>query len=313
MRSLLLLFLLLVSGLAAEYRVAAVAENLVVYSADGEFGGKGAFLQGVDKRIDALQRDTGIYLEQKADVYIVPDRASYRHLASGKAAIVEFSDAFYSSAERRIYLRSSDQIWENYSDIFLHEYTHWYLDEIFLSAPLWFHEGMATHYAGQMGPQRYLHFVRERFWGNKLDLFALAYEYPAERREWPMYYLSSWFATDYMRNKDEAAWRRFWAITSAHARLGHKTRFVSAFSQAYRSSLYEFNLDFAAYSRRQAWIYLIIGVNSIIFAILPVVLIFAWRKRRKKLLSMPELEPPVDESEQVTDETPSGDEHKLVD
>ena len=33
---------------------------------------------------------------------------------------------------------------------------------------------MATHYAGQTGPERYLHFVRERFWGNKLDLFALS-------------------------------------------------------------------------------------------------------------------------------------------
>lgn len=279
----------------------------MIYTKDGSFAGQGSFLDAVNQRIDALQMSTGVYLDSAADIYIVPDRASYRALATGKASIVEFSDAFYSSHERRIYVRSSDQIWENYADIVLHEYLHWYLDELFLSTPLWFHEGLATRYAKQMGPERYLYFVRERFWGNKMDLFDLAYRYPAEQRDWNMYYLSSFFATKYMQDKDPAAWNAFWKIAADNHRDGRKTRFTTAFASSYRSSLYAFNLEFAAHSRKQAWIYLIVGANSAIFALLPFVLLIAWLKRRQRLRALPELELPEEEAvpeEEADSETP---------
>lgn len=268
----------------------------MIYTRDGNFSGRGSFLTTVNQRIDALQMSTGVYLDQLADIYIVPDRASYKALATGKASIVEFSDAFYSSRERRIYVRSSDQIWENYADIVLHEYVHWYLDELFLSTPLWFHEGLATRYANQMGPERYLYFVRERFWGNKMDLFELAYSYPAEQRDWQMYYLSSFFAAKYMQDKDPAAWNAFWKTAADNHQKGRKTLFTTAFANSYRSSLYAFNLDFAAHSRRQAWIYLVIGANSVIFALLPFVLLIAWLRRRKRMHALPELELPEEEA-----------------
>ncbi len=293
----LLLFLLCFGSLAAEYRVAATTDNVVIHTADGAFSGQAQFLAAVNQRIDALQMSTGVYLDGAADVFIVPDRDSYLELTAGKARIVEFSDAFYSSREGRIYLRSWDQIWENYADILIHEYTHWYLDRLFLSAPLWFHEGLATRFAGQMGPDRYLHFVRERFWGNKLDLFALAYQYPEQQRDWQMYYLSSYFAAKYMQDRDDRAWREFWGSVVADHRAGRQTRFVTAFGSAYRSSLYEFNRDFAAYTRKQAWIYLIIGVNSAIFAVLPFILLFAMLRHRRKLKALPELELPDEEAE----------------
>ncbi|MBW6513180.1 MAG: hypothetical protein K0B87_00270 [Candidatus Syntrophosphaera sp.] len=286
----LLAALIWISALPAVYQVAAVTDNFVLHTSDGVPIGSAEFLEVLNQRMDALQMSTGVYLDSKADIYVVPDRSSYQSLARGKGAIVEFSNAFYSPAEKRIYIRSADQIWENYGGIIIHEYTHWYLDEILLSAPLWFHEGLATREGGQLGMDRYLYYVRERFWGNKMDLFELAYRYPSQRAEWEMYYLSSYFAVKHMRDKDPEAWRGFWTIVADNYRQGQKTRFTAAFGQAYGSSLYQFNLEFAAASKRQAWIYLIVGVNSIIFTLLPLLLILAALRRRKRMKALPELE-----------------------
>ena len=57
---------------------------------------------------------TGVYLDSRADIYVVPDEQSYELLTQGKGRIVEFSSAFYSSLDHRIYIRSADQILSNY-------------------------------------------------------------------------------------------------------------------------------------------------------------------------------------------------------
>ncbi len=275
-------------SLAAQYRVAAVTPTFVVHTADGSFAGSKEFLNRLSERMDELQMSTGVYLDSKADIYVVPDAASYQSLARGKGAIVEFSNAFYTSSERRIYIRSADQILQNYGGIIVHEYVHWYLDELFLRAPLWFHEGMATRAGNQLGLDRFYYYIRERFWGNRMDLFKLAYNYPQNQADWQMYYLSSYFAVKYMMDKDPEAWREFWGIVSANYRNGRKTRFTQAFGQAYDSNLYTFNEEFAAASKQQAWIYLIVGVNSFIFALLPILLIFAAIRRRKRMQALPD-------------------------
>jgi hypothetical protein len=296
MRALLIaLALLLAVSLGAEYSVAAFTPNISIHTVDGSFPGNRAFLDGLDARIDRLQMSTGVYLDAKADIYVVPDRASYRRIARGKGSVVEFSNAFYSSGERRIYVRSADQIWQNYAGVLIHEYTHWYLDEILTGAPLWFHEGMATLQGNEFGLDRYYHYIRERFWGNRMDLFTLAYEYPRQRADWEMYYLSSYFAVNYMQDKDPKAWLDFWKIVAENYRQGNKTRFTKAFGQAYRSNLFTFNRDFAAASNKQAWIYLLAGFGSFLFMLLPFLAIFAMLRQRKKMRSLPDLDQPVEE------------------
>ncbi len=298
----LLLFLLCTGALAAEYQVAAFTDNFVVHTADGTFAGQDKFLASLNDRIDALQMSTGVYLDIRAEIYVVASRAEYQKLAQGKNSIVEFSDAFYSSREKRIYIRSADQIWENYGGVIVHEYVHWFLEEILMGAPLWFHEGMATMQGGQLGMDRYLYYVRERFWGNKMDLFQLAYDYPEQRKDWEMYYLSSYFAVKYMQDKDASSWRNFWGYVAANYRQGQKTRFTAALAGAYQTTLYDFNTDFAAASKKQAYIYLIIGINSILFSLLPIVVVIAMLKRRKKMRELPDLELPEDEIEPEDEE-----------
>lgn len=272
--------------------MAAFTENFVIHSADGSFPGQQAFVDLLEERIGQLQMSLGVYPDSKAEIYIVPDRASYQALAGGRGAIVEFSEAFYSTRERRIYVRSADQIPRNYGGLILHEYTHWFLDELLLGAPLWLHEGLATQHGGQLGLDRYYYYVRERFWGNRMDLFKLAYSYPQRQEDWEMYYLTSYFATRYMREKDPDTWREFWNIVAANNRRGQRTRFTEAFTQAYNSNLHTFNLDFAAASKRQAWIYLITGFSSLLFALLPLLVILAVLRQRKKMKALPDLELP---------------------
>ena len=277
-----------------EYSVAAFTDNFVIHSAEGDFPGGQGFVDELDNRVGQLQMGLGVYPANKADIYIVPDRASYQILARGRGAIVEFSEAFYSSRERRIYARSADQIPHNYAGLILHEYTHWLLDELLIGAPLWLHEGLATEAGHQLGLDRYYHYVRERFWGNRMDLFKLAYNYPRQREDWEMYYLTSYFAVRYMRQKDPDAWREFWNSVAAHNRRGQRARFTEAFAQAYDSNLHSFNLEFAAASRRQAWIYLITGFSSLLFALLPFLVIFATLRQRRKMEALPDLELPAE-------------------
>ncbi len=288
---------------ATEYQVAAFTENFGIHSVDGSFPGQQAFVDELDERIGQFQMSLGVYPDSKAEIYIVPDRANYQALGRGRGAIVEFSEAFYSSRERRIYVRSADQIPRNYGGLILHEYTHWFLDEVLIGAPLWLHEGLATEQGGQLGLDRYYYYVRERFWGNRMDLFKLAYSYPQRSEDWEIYYLTSYFATRYMGEKSPDVWRLFWNIVATNNRRGERTRFTEAFAQAYHSNLHTFNLDFAAASKRQAWIYLITGFSSLVFALMPFLVILAMLRQRKKMKALPDLElPPEEELEPESEE-----------
>ncbi len=209
---------------------------------------------------------------------------------------MEFSDAFYSSAERRIYLRSPDQVWEDYANLIVHEYTHWYLDELLYGAPLWFHEGMATRHAGQMGIERYLYYIRERFWGNRMDLVKLAWDYPAERSDWEMYYLSSYFAVEFMQSEDPSSWRAFWQDVARLNRLGIRADWQTSFQLTYLMDLQSFNDKFAAASRAQAWIYLFFAVNTLIFALLPFAVIIGVMRHRRRMRALPDGEGETDGS-----------------
>lgn len=285
--------------------MAAFTDNFVIHSAEGDFPGGQGFVDELDNRVGQLQMGLGVYPANKADIYIVPDRASYQILARGRGAIVEFSEAFYSSRERRIYARSADQIPHNYAGLILHEYTHWLLDELLIGAPLWLHEGLATEAGHQLGLDRYYHYVRERFWGNRMDLFKLAFSYPQRREDWELYYLTSYFAVRYMREKDPEAWRGFWNTVATNNRKGRRTRFSEAFARSYDSNLHTFNLDFAEASKRQAWIYLITGFSSLLFALLPFVVILAMLRQKRRMRALPDLElPPEPEPEEQQEQEP---------
>ncbi len=254
------------------------------------------------ERIYSFHKEIGIYPKATADFHIISGKTAYQQVTKDKSIIVEHSDAFYSSNEQRIYIRSPEQISENYLKILLHEYIHWYLDYIFATAPLWFHEGMAVQYSHQVGYDRYYLFVRERFWGNKLKLNDMYYRYPKQKSEWNLFYLTSAFVIKYMRDEHPNEWKTFWDLTASAVNQSEldasqsRPTFSYVFYSAYQRSAKSFEYGFDRYTRRLALQYLLLGINGIVFGMLPFVIIWIYVIRRKRHLQMPDYpDLPIDE------------------
>lgn len=244
----------------------------------------------LDQGIDLIQMETGIYIEGGPEVFLVPNAQSYQRLSLGRDRIVEFSDAFYSSIEERVYIRSRAELGNDFVKTLIHEYTHWYLEQIFEGSTLWFHEGMAMLFARQLNMESYLWFVQQRFFGQASDLFQMSYEYPTTSTQWQIYYLTSYFAVSYLKDKKPEGWKRFWTLAAANYKANIRSSFIRSFNTAFGTSLLDFNYEFRDYSKKLSWQYLILGLNSLIFALLPFILIFVYLKRKKKMQKLPDLD-----------------------
>lgn len=248
----------------------------------------------------------GVYPTRTLQIVILPNRSEYRKVTQGKGKIVANSEAFYAPNEGIIYVRSPEQIRQTeYDVVLMHEYIHWFLDETMKNVPLWFHEGMAYYYSGQFGYHSYYNFSRYRFMGYKLSLNDMVYSYPKDRSYWEMFYLTSAFAISYLEEKRQPQWQIFWDIVGFNYHQDsrnktYKTDFIEAFNIGFHSSLYKFSKDYDKTLRRYGWQFPLIGINAIIFSLLPFVVLIAWLKNRRRMKHLPELEldlPDIDEDE----------------
>jgi len=249
------------------------------------------------ERFGDVQMQFGVYPNAKVPIYIIYSEDEYHKLSIGKAQIVEFSDAFFSGSEGAIYTRSKDQVQDDYLKVLQHEYIHWYIEELFIGAPLWFHEGMATYFSGQIGYEKYLIYLRESLINPRSDLFRLGHKYPENRSDWPRFYLSSAMAVRYMQERFPGNWQNFWEAVAFTHRNGSRIRFSEAFVNTYQISLWEFHSKFGIHSKRQGYLYIAIALNSLIFALMPFVMLAIARKRRKRLNSLPDLPFPPEPDE----------------
>ena len=263
-----------------------------------------SLLTPLSAKIEAFQREIGIYPGAKAPYYIAPTYQEYFDITSKLSKTLQKSDAFYSSETGFIVIRSPEQINDNYLKILMHEYIHWYLDQLFMDAPLWFHEGMATYFAGQLGFERHWQFIRYRFWGKQIPL--LTNEYPASRQDLDFFYLNSTFALRYMKDEYPQIWKEFWDFVASYHRQGDKAIFRHAFRQTFNSKLYTFNESFEAYARRLSYWYIFIGINSFLITLMPFLLIIAWLRRRSKMRQLPDIEHVMDDESELDSRSGSG-------
>jgi isopentenyl phosphate kinase len=119
--ALLSFFPVYLSSIDTSFQVIHSAEHHVFYSTQKLSPALQNISKMLDDRIGNLQMELGIYPSIKVPIYIIPNRIEYHKLSFGKEDIVEFSDAFYNAEEGRIYIRSGDQIVENYLKILMHE------------------------------------------------------------------------------------------------------------------------------------------------------------------------------------------------
>jgi len=268
--------------------------DIQVYSAPKDTAYAAIIVRRLSQRINSFQMQLGVYPIQPLVIKILPDRKSYNQLTSGKDKIVESSEAFYSPSEKVIYVRSPDQIsLESYDNVLMHEYIHWFLDETLGNVPLWFHEGMAFFYSGQFGFPAYYSFTRYRFMGYRLSLKDMMYQYPEDKSYWNMFYLTSAFAINHMQSKHNAEWQAFWnSVGFVYNRSGaiHEARsdFIKTFHSTFRISLYAYSREYDKVLKRYGWQFPLVGINAIIFSLLPFVIFAAWLKHRRKLKAMPE-------------------------
>jgi len=250
----------------------------------------------LEKRIEDFELQLGIYPEKRCQIVLIDRARDYQKLSLGKAEIVESSAAFYNSEDAKIYVRSIDQVQENYLKLLMHEYLHWFVEDVFIAAPLWFHEGMATIYSQQFGYERYLMYIRHSFWGQKGELFRHSFRYPSRKEEWAPFYQFSAMALRYMEQEYPKAWGEFWGRVSQNYRKGQKSHFGTTFIYSYQLSLYDFNQLFERHSRRQGYLYLFVGINSLIFILLAFSLPIIAYKRKRKMRELPDLEMPEEEA-----------------
>ena len=296
-----LLFILLgvARFLFSSYPLQLKTNNLAIYASEPLSQPLTEMLGKLDDNIDAFQMELGVYLDALAPVYLIESDRSYQTLALGKAKIVEFSDAFYSGTEKRIYVKPLASIQENHRKILLHEYIHWYLEQIFTQTPLWFHEGMATHFSRQMGFEQYLFFLQESFLGKKSDLFRLSYNYPEKKEDWPLFYLSSTMAVSYLKEKKNEQWNNFWESVAQQQRKNQQTPFTEYFNRAFQTTFYNFHKEYAGYIKHLRYQYLFWSINALLALLLPVILIIAWRIRKKRLSALPDLPLPEDDETEI--------------
>ncbi len=305
-----LFFSLLILPLSAQYSLQASNELFQVYTTPKLSNLAQQILKPLSDRVFTMQSDLGIYSGSPAAIYIVPDRISYQSLAYGKDKIVESSDAFYSMRENRIYVRTPDQISDQYIKVLMHEYIHWYINSIFINAPLWFHEGMATYYSGQMGYDHYIRFIRSRWLGHNTDLGLMLNSYPESKQDWAMFYLTSTYAIKYMKDVNAKQWKNFWNYSAYSVHQHSQAVFSNVFFYTYNTSFTDFSAAFSRYTKKLGYQYSFIAVNALIFGSAPIFLILAFIKKRSRHKLLPDAEEDyiyLDEDDEEDDDDDSAD------
>ena len=287
--------------------------DLIVTAAPKDSAYANMMLRSLQKRINTFQMELGVYPHRQLKLQILPNRKEYARLTTGKGKLVEASEAFYSPQDQVIYVRSPEQLAnQNYDAVLMHEYIHWFLDETLCNVPLWFHEGMAMYYSGQFNFDAYYNFTRYRFMGQHLSLDSMNSSYPSDRSQWNMFYLTSVFAVNYLQSHHKKEWQKFWDTVGYYynrksADSASRIDFLQVFHYAYRMSLVAFSQEFDKTARRYTWLFPLIGLNALIFALLPFVILIAWRRSRKKLKAMPDFIIEDDEEEDEPEQPSEND------
>lgn len=251
----------------------------------------------LENRIEALQTKLGVYPDKKLLIRIAPSQKVYSEWAGGGRGIVENSEAFYRVAEQTMYIRSPRHIngTKQAEDIYLHEYIHFLTGLSFPDAPLWFQEGMAVYFSGQYQWQQEVGYSWDFLWGSRLPLKDMRRDYPENRMLWSQFYAKSAQVVRFMQSERKEAFERLWD------RAGEKERFAKAFRLSFYQSLSAFEEQYEITHKRQIWVQILLAYTSILWGLLPFILLpIWWWKRRNKIEETTEED---DEWEYISEET----------
>ena len=228
------------------------------------------------KDIDEFQRAIGFYPEIMGEIIIAPNMEFYQNIIAGHRGIIEFSEALYSPSEKRIYIRNPRDL-KNFSRlrrIILHEYIHLFLDTQFDNIPLWFHEGMAVFFSGDLTFERELLYARDFLLGNSLNLNEMVGRYPEGRIRWNSFYAKSALAVKYLYTNHPDEFYTLWEYNDEPA------DFSLAFFRAFNLTPRQFSPLLEDYLKKRFRLEILLAFTGIIWGVLPFILLLAWLRKR---------------------------------
>ncbi|KQC06918.1 MAG: hypothetical protein APR54_06610 [Candidatus Cloacimonas sp. SDB] len=250
--------------------------------------------------IDNFQRKIGQYPELKIRIVVINDEDDYLAYAKSRSEIIEFSRAFYSRRDSTIYLRNprNHKNFIQLNQIMLHEYIHHFVAHYWKNTPLWFNEGMAVYFSGDLSIEREFNFVKNYILGNSLQLEQMKYNYPENRIAWESFYAKSGLAVKYLYQKK---YREFINFCDRGAQ---GENFSKAFFHSFYFTPLDYSRFFEEYSKKHFTVEILLASTGLIWGILPLILIIGWI--RKKIIAA-RIRRRWDEEEALENEIPESE------
>lgn len=135
---------------------------------------------------------------------------------------------------------------------------------------------MAVYFSGDMGIDRELNFAKNYILGNSRPLTQMKQGYPKNMIEWESFYAKSGLAVKYLYNKKRRSFYRLW--DKARTTRNFETAFLSSFYMTTNT----FSDVFEDYSKTHFRIEIILASTSIIWGVLPLVLIVGVIRKKIK-------------------------------
>ena len=236
------------------------------------------FIIQLDKDIQSFQKSVGSYLDVPVKVMVAADSKVYDEWTQKHSAIMEHSTGFYNRRINTIFLKNPKYL-KNVSNVrklLLHEYIHHFVGCFWKDPPLWFNEGMAVFFSGDMGIDRELNFAKNYILGNSRQLKQMRKKYPKNMIEWESFYAKSGLAVKYLYSKKRSSFYKLWDIA------GTSRDFESAFLNSFFMTTRTFSDQFEAYSKAHFKIEILMASTGLIWGVLPLILIVGVIRKKIK-------------------------------
>ena len=276
--NLILIFFIISSFLTAEK---TTFENITITSNEVDFAKKLAF--SLSEEIFEFHKKIGKYPEIKVNILIAEDKKEFQSWTHQNAEIIENSQAFYNGKTNTIYIRNLKEIKnsDKLKRTLLHEYIHSFNKYYWKTLPLWFNEGMAVYFSGELNLNRELNFARDYIMGNSRTLNQMKYYYPKNQIEWDSFYSKSGLAIKYLYMHRRNGFYELWD----YAAIG-KT-FESAFLLSFRYTSKDFSAFFEEYSRTHFRAGLFFASTSLIWGLIPfffIIVVLIKKMKNKRII-----------------------------
>ncbi len=227
------------------------------------------FIIQLDKDVQSFQKSVGSYLDIPVKIVVAPNNNVYEEWTQNHSAIMEHSLGFYNRRSMTIFLKNPKHL-KNVSNIrklLLHEYIHHFVGCFWKDPPLWFNEGMAVYFSGDLGINRELNFAKNYILGNSRKLTQMKKIYPKNMIEWESFYAKSGLAVKYLYSKKRNSFHKLWD------KAGTSKNFESAFLNSFFMSTRAFSDQFEDYSKTNFRVEILMASTGLIWGVLPLILI----------------------------------------